>query len=161
MAHISVVFPDQPRDSGGSPLLDKYGKPAQLPPMVLNDPKPVMGGRFISWHIHSYDPRIKEVEIKFQEDENNPKRHAEYFDVKAGTITTKQREYGKSLVKPTSGSPYKAECIIWGQAPPYDPSLYDSAKNHRLVEKYTIIAKLDGAPDIELDPEIINDKPRP
>jgi hypothetical protein len=135
--------------------------------MVLNDPKPVMGGAFISWHVHCYNSAVKTVRILFDQDK------AKYFKVRQPDHSEKLEKKlekgllernGKEAKEKQDATPnlnYKAECVIWGQAPVHSKSEYREGGAQQIVEKYTVYGLDDkGKELVSLDPEIINDKPR-
>lgn len=122
MAEIHVVIPG----GAGSTI-------------VHNDPKPVMGGRIINWHVHCYDPGVKQVELEFE---------VPYFP----PGNPDPRKCRKTLQEESKG---EFGCTIWGTAPV-------NAEQQK-VDKYTVRCFGNGGSsltELDLDPEIINDRPR-
>ena len=116
MAEIHIVFPQ----GGGA--------------VVHDDPKPVIKGQYLFWHVHSRNTGVAAVRIQFED------TAATYFPV-GGTL---QSWFQQPLAKgPT----------IWGKVPPAPPDV-------RRRDKYTVTGfDASGATVAVIDPVIITEDP--
>jgi hypothetical protein len=120
MAEIHVVFPRQ----GGV--------------VIAGDPQAVIGGEFISWNIHSLNPAVRRVQIRFDRGDAS-------FFVSDSSL--------EKSVAYTEGEG-QGQALIWGLAPRF--------VNDRRDDKYTVEGLDEDGKPIEgatLDPVIITDRP--